>query len=227
MSNSSPSQSSSSCEVTRAPMKPIRAEAVEQPISIKEVAALLKRSVKGMYRLAARPDTFPVQSRSGGKWIVRRSVLLGLDHRRTCVAGEDSAMSIKVRKFRTGGYEVDIHSEVAGWCCPIRERVKSPASSKEAAQALGTGPRGPPGAGARSRRVPLQGEPTPGEPVEDRRLWSNEEVPHLVWAEQRIKPEEVPMAERELGSGSRTTSSPSSVMSGSLDARPRHAHQPS
>ena len=40
-------------------------------------------------------------------------------------------MSAKIRKFRTGGYEVDIHT-VAPDGTRIRERLKSPMGSKEA-----------------------------------------------------------------------------------------------
>ncbi len=60
-------------------------------------------------------------------------------------------MSIKVRQFRTGGYEVDIHT-ISPDGASIRERVKSPVGSKEATKrwallreahlALAHGPKG-------------------------------------------------------------------------------------
>ena len=50
-------------------------EAVEQPISIKEVATLLRRSEKGVYRLAAMGQ-LPGAKKIGGKWLVRPSELL-------------------------------------------------------------------------------------------------------------------------------------------------------
>ena len=47
-----------------------------EQLTIPEAAALLKRSVKGMYRLAAAGH-LPGAVKVGGKWTVRRSVLLG------------------------------------------------------------------------------------------------------------------------------------------------------
>lgn len=45
-------------------------------------------------------------------------------------------MSVKVRKFRSGGYEVDIHTQAPDGM-PIRERIKAPVASKEAAKRWG------------------------------------------------------------------------------------------
>lgn len=45
-------------------------------LTIPEAAHLLRRSIKGLYRIAARGD-LPGAVKVGGKWIVRRSVLLG------------------------------------------------------------------------------------------------------------------------------------------------------
>jgi len=129
-------------------------------------------------------------------------------------------MSIKVRKFRTGGYEVDIHTRSPDGL-PIRERVKSPASSKEAAKRWGM---------VREAHLALEHGPggcrckanTSGEPVEDRRLWSTKKF-LTWWAEQRIK-EEVPMGRKEL---QRFKDHVIPVIGDVrvLDVRPRHAHQ--
>jgi excisionase family DNA binding protein len=47
-----------------------------EQLTIQEAAALLKRSVKGIYRLAAA-GCLPGATKVGGKWIVSRSLLLG------------------------------------------------------------------------------------------------------------------------------------------------------
>jgi hypothetical protein len=47
-----------------------------ESMTIEEVARELRRSVKGTYRLAAAGQ-LPGALKVGGKWIVRRSVLLG------------------------------------------------------------------------------------------------------------------------------------------------------
>ena len=103
-------------------------------------------------------------------------------------------MSIKIRKFRTGGYEVDIHTWSAEGL-PIRERVKSPADSKEATSRW-----------AQKRAAHLALDHGPGgcrckaksseEGNENKRLWSTEKY-LLAWCEQR-KAEEVSMAGKEF-----------------------------
>jgi integrase len=129
-------------------------------------------------------------------------------------------MSIKIRKFRTGGYEVDIHVRSPDGL-PIRERVKSPASSKEAAKRWGM-----------VREAHLALEHGPGgcrckakaseEGYDDRRIWSTEKY-LLAWCERR-KQEEVPMAAKEL-QRFRDHVIPLIGRVRVLDVRPLHAHQ--
>jgi integrase len=129
-------------------------------------------------------------------------------------------MSIKIRKFRTGGYEVDIHTWSAEGL-PIRERVKSPADSKEATSRW-----------AQKRAAHLALDHGPGgcrckaksseEGNENKRLWSTEKY-LLAWCEQR-KAEEVSMADKEF-QRFKDHVIPFIGKIRILDVRPKHAHQ--
>lgn len=128
-------------------------------------------------------------------------------------------MSVKVRRFRTGGYEVDIHTRSPDGL-PIRERVKSPANSKEAAKRWGLMreahlalEHGPGGCRCKAK---AQGQ------EEDKRLWPTWKF--LTWWAERRKAEEVPMAAKEL---QRFNDHVIPVIGDVrlLDVRPRHAHQ--
>ncbi len=104
-------------------------------------------------------------------------------------------MTIKLRSFRTGGYEVDIHTRTKK-NEPIRERVKSPVGSKEASKRW-----------ALLREAHLAEEHGPGgctckaatsedeAKLEQQRLWLVKR--YLVsWCEQR-RAEQVPTADQE------------------------------
>jgi integrase len=103
-------------------------------------------------------------------------------------------VSIKVRRFRTGGFEVDIHT-VAPDGTPIRERVKSPVGSKEATKRWGL-----------LREAHLALEHGKGgcrckansheeEPNDEKKLWNSKKY-LLDWVEQR-KAEDAHAAEAD------------------------------
>ena len=103
-------------------------------------------------------------------------------------------MSIKVRRFRTGGFEVDIHTEAPDGT-PIRERVKSPVGAKEATKRWGL---------LRESHLALKhGEggcrckanAEKEEPNDEKKLWTTKKY-LLDWVEQR-KAENLQAAEAD------------------------------
>ncbi len=127
-------------------------------------------------------------------------------------------MTATVRKFRTGGYEVDIHTYTPDGL-PIRERVKAPVGSRAAAQRW---------AGLRETHLALEHGPggcrckADGEGGEDKRLWTTEKY-LLDWCAQR-EAEDVEMAPKEL-QRFRDHVIPCIGKVRLFDVRPRHAHQ--
>ena len=100
-----------------------------------EVAALLRTSRKAIYAMAER-GLLPGVIRIGRRLLVRRRPVRLAAAQVRAIAGKVAAMSVTVRPYRRGGWEVDITFRLPNGS-RHRERSKAPVSSKSAAQRWG------------------------------------------------------------------------------------------
>src|ERR1700730_3633326 len=105
-------------------------------LTVDEAADLLRTTRRAIYAMVERHQ-LPGVIRIRRRVLLRVDDLLHwLDQKRASSPKEGMAMSVKIRPYRTGGWEVDVTVRLPNGS-RLRERSKAPVSSKSAAQRWG------------------------------------------------------------------------------------------
>ncbi|HEX9084723.1 MAG TPA: helix-turn-helix domain-containing protein [Gemmatimonadaceae bacterium] len=101
-------------------------------LNVDEAADLLRTSRRATYAMIARRQ-LPGVVRIRGRVLVRSAELVDRLHQKRAPSPEELAMSVTIRPYRRGGWEINIRVVTPDGTRRLRERKRAPMSSRSAA----------------------------------------------------------------------------------------------